>query len=33
LLNHKDRMYDALDFTWEEKTYRVYFDITEFFGK
>lgn len=33
LLNHKDRMYDALDFTWEGKAYRVYFDITEFFGK
>jgi len=33
LLNHKDRIYDALDFTWEGKAYRVYFDITEFFGK
>lgn len=33
LLNHKDRLYDALDFTWEGKRYTVYFDITEFFGK
>lgn len=33
LLNHKDRLYDALDFTWKGKQRRVYFDITEFFGK
>lgn len=33
LLSHKDRLYDALDFTWEGKPHRVYFDITEFFGK
>ncbi|GAT34785.1 hypothetical protein TSACC_23219 [Terrimicrobium sacchariphilum] len=33
LLNHKDRLYDALDFTWEGKPHRIYFDITEFFGK
>lgn len=33
LLNYKDRLYDALDFTWEGKRCTVYFDITEFFGK
>ncbi len=33
LLNQNGRIYDALDFTWDGKPHRVYFDITEFFGK